>query len=856
MQAQMPLRITSATLSMIDRAIDWQALARPLLRLRREGDGSIEPLESLLRLFVLREVPAISDLNLDTPHERESASELRTFLKISSDRPAITEQNLSEFILRLSALGILDDLRADLRQQLLPWLPWLARSDSRSIGMQIARELLAKEAPLPATALLKDLRRLVTEHAQAAGTYPADAAVSPLRARLGPLVDTMVETGFSLAYETGRLLKRTRLHRLILGRGVAQERIRRQGRGRLRDKVLSVLDALLRAILRSIARGVPASVQIAPTLDTLDVASQRLARISRLMRLRGRLFLATGDYDRAYLFFLVAATWGADAGLSHFHVGVVAQLSGRFIAAEGFYRAAILTGTRNPGLLRNLGHVLLSLGKEREAYVYLQRSARDSYGYFMPHQNLAASYDTARFTPRAFDRAGYPQTLLYDAYNLVGERLVHIGEGERGVQCYGAALRNQDELAGAIRLPDEIRKILSEEYGIATDEPVRILPYEWVTLIGHIAMLDSYLKLQKLGMGKPGRPLLLAPANKVANRTFLDLWRPHVTLVEDGYLIDDLFPYQRAFGDCFNGYLRADGSAGDWTELGALGQIAWDASGQGPLISISDRLKSEGEKSLRGMGLGASDWFVALHIRGTGFHKESKGSMQVHRNAAIDDYFPAMKAIVDAGGWVIRLGDSSMEPLPPMERVVDYPHSEFKSKQCDIFLAATARFFIGTTSGLMNTVMSLGTPCLLVNCVSNYFQLWNNRVLFILKPLWSRVERRYLSVAEITSETLRWKIFNINRLSSLGIEPHANTPDEISAATIEMLQRVEGGKVMELTEADSVLQALCEAGGNRRYFGNGRLSESYFVSRRNDLFRMVNEGADADLAVNSPEVTR
>ncbi|OQA34717.1 MAG: hypothetical protein BWY57_00279 [Betaproteobacteria bacterium ADurb.Bin341] len=833
MQAQIVSRTLSETLSIIDRVIDWQAFAHPLLRLRRQGDGSIEPLESLLRLFVLRELSLITDLNLATLDAEEYVSEVVAFLKLEPGRSAPTGIMLSNFLLRLSALDILDDLRADLRQQLLPWLPWLARSKSQSIGTQIARELLAKEAALPAIALLKDLRRLTKEHAQANGVSPEGSTALPLRVMLGPLADSIVETGFSLAYETGRLLKRTRLHRLILGRGVAQEKIRRQGRGRFREKALSVLDVLLRATLRSLARSVPAAFQVAPTLDD---AAPRLARASRLLRLRGRLFLTTGDYDRAYRFFLVAAAWGADTGLSHFHVGIAAQLSGRFIEAEEFYRTAIITGTRNADLLRSLAHVLLTLGKESEAYAYLQRSARESYGYFMPHQNLAASYDTARFIPRAFDRAGYRQTLLYDAFNLVGERLVHIGEGERGVQCYGAALQNQNELAGEIRLPDEIRKILSEEYGIATDEPVRILPYEWVTLIGHIAMLDSYLKLQKLGMGKPGRPLLLAPANKVANRTYLDLWRPHVTVIEDSFLIDDLFPYQRVFGDCFNGYLRTDGSAGDWTEFGALGQIAWDATGQGSLIEISDDLRNQGTKVLRKMGLAPSDWFVALHIRGTGYHREAKGSMQVHRNAAVEDYIPAIKAITDRGGWVIRMGDSSMEPLPPMERVVDYPHTEFKSEPCDIYLAATARFFIGTTSGLMNAVMSFGTPCLLVNCISNYFQLWNNRVLFTLKPLWHRADRRYLTVSEMTAESFRWKIFNTNRLESLGIEPHANTPEEIEAATIEMLDRLNQGNVMQETEADISLRSLCKAGGSPNYFGNGRLSQSFFACRKKDLF--------------------
>lgn len=821
-------------LLMIDRIIDWQGLAAPLLRLRRQGDFSIEPLDTLLRSYVATETPSVlPELNICV---------------ISAD------EDVSRFHSRLSALGMDEILHAELRRQLLPWLPWLTRFPALG-GAQCARDLLVASTTAPATDLLHELGQVAMEH-QGVTDTPAVDGITSLRVGLGPLADSIVEAGFSFAYETGRLAKRSRMHRLLFGRGKAAERIRRQGSGRIRERLIPVLDKLLRATLRSIARGIPVAAQFGTDHGISTMMSSRLSRMARLLRLRGRLFLAAGDYDRAYRFLLVAAAWGAEKGLPIYPTGIAAQLSGRFVEGEDLYRTAILNGTRDAYLLRNLGHVLLTLGREKEASDYLSWSARESYGFYMPHQNLAGGYDTQRFTPRAFDRADHPQTLLYDAYNLVGERLVHIGEGDRGLKCYGAALQKQNELASVTRLPDEIRKILRDEYGIPLDEPVRILPYEWVTLIGHIAMLDSYLKLQKLGMGKPGRPLLLAPVHKVANQTYLDLWRPHITVIDDPFLVDDLFPYQRAFGDCFNGYLRNDGTPADWTELGALGQIAWDATGQGPLISISDRLKSEGEKSLRKMGLGSSDWFVALHIRGTGFHRESKGSMQVHRNAAIDDYFPAMKAIVDAGGWVIRLGDASMEPLPAMERVVDYPHTEFKSEQCDIYLAATARFFIGTTSGLMNTVMSLGTPCLLVNCISNYFQLWNNRVLFTLKPLWNRVEGRYLSIAEMTSESLRWKIFNVNRLSLLGIEPHANTPDEIVAATTEMLRRVEGGKVMESTAADRVLHELCEAGGNRNYFGNGRLCESFFFSRRNDLFQTEHDLVNTDLAFTSPKVTR
>jgi hypothetical protein len=37
-----------------------------------------------------------------------------------------------------------------------------------------------------------------------------------------------------------------------------------------------------------------------------------------------------------------------------------------------------------------------------------------------------------------------------------------------------------------------------------------------------------------------------------------------------------------------------------------------------------------------------------------------------------------MEEITQRGGWVIRLGDEAMLPLPDMNRVIDYPFSGLK----------------------------------------------------------------------------------------------------------------------------------------------------------------------------------
>ena len=49
--------------------------------------------------------------------------------------------------------------------------------------------------------------------------------------------------------------------------------------------------------------------------------------------------------------------------------------------------------------------------------------------------------------------------------------------------------------------------------------------------------------------------------------------------------------------------------------------------------------------------------FVALHVREAGYHRETaKGWIgNIHRDSQIEDYFPALEAITQRGGWVVRI---------------------------------------------------------------------------------------------------------------------------------------------------------------------------------------------------------
>lgn len=831
-------------LERLDHVLDWWLLEEPFTLRMRRGEELPPDHHRQLRHFVLAELA----------RERMAAigsgvgPDLARWCDGQRQQVPVLAQTFTRFIERH---GLRPGIEAEFGRQWEWWREvvtlarpleggWLAELDERERARR---------------ALLLTQTHFAQDGAAPGGLH---RPVRSLFAPWGSLADRALIAGWVAAHALWGAW------RALAGRdgavlAQARRRIRRPGLRRwLRDRGIASMRVLVRAMLRQ--------ALVSPVTGT----PPRRPAQAGLMQLAGRYFLATGAHELAWECLGLARAWGSTRTDLTQQAAIAAHLAGLYLDAELAYRCAIAGGEAQALLLRNLAQVLiahdpgidpeLELGcdaegamsaaattsttpaadalspREREAAALLARAARLSPAVRMSHQNLAAGYDESAFRPTAADLLPRDELLLHGAANLAGERLVHIGEGQRGVRLYGRALHYQQALARGARLPAELRAVLAAGYGVDAGQPVRILSYEWVTLIGHIAMLDSYRKLQLTGMSQPGQPLLLAPRDKVANSTYLSLWRSQVRVVDEPALIDALFPYQRWFGDSFNGCLRADGTPADWTELGARGQIAWDRTGRGPLIQIPDHLRDAGQTALRQMGLADTDWFVAMHIRGEGFHREGRHSMQIHRNASVSDYFGAMRAITARGGWVIRLGDASMPPLPPMERVIDYPHTRFKSAQCDVFLAAAARFFVGTTSGLTNAVISLGTPCLLVNCISNYFQLWNERVLFTLKPLWSERERRHLRLREMVADPVRWKIFNIHRLHALGLTPHANTAAEITAACEEMLERLVAGPVMRRTPADEALAAHCADAGNPHYFGNGRLSRSFFEGQQAGLF--------------------
>lgn len=231
------------------------------------------------------------------------------------------------------------------------------------------------------------------------------------------------------------------------------------------------------------------------------------------------------------------------------------------------------------------------------------------------------------------------------------------------------------------------------------------------------------------------------------------------------------------------------------------------------------------------MGVPLSAWFVCLHVKDYG--------ERVGRNSSLENYIDAIKAITDAGGWVVRLGDSSMRQLPPMERVIDYGFTRFKSEVMDIYLISQCEFLFGHNSGPSEVAALFGKPLVLVNkpdwLISSPLRKGD---LSIFKHVFSRSRGRFLSVKELLEEPFPFEDPSVFTDEYVVTE---NTSEEILEVIEEFLTKAQPFEYSDLQETFNEcrgreVRRLLEQGGPcwREVPSKGRVVEQYRIASRGD----------------------
>ncbi|MBI4063333.1 MAG: TIGR04372 family glycosyltransferase [Elusimicrobia bacterium] len=196
------------------------------------------------------------------------------------------------------------------------------------------------------------------------------------------------------------------------------------------------------------------------------------------------------------------------------------------------------------------------------------------------------------------------------------------------------------------------------------------------------------------------------------------------------------------------------------------------------------------------MGIPLSDWFVCLHVREGGFWLDSS-----QRSSSIASYFNGMKVIGAAGGWVVRMGDATMTPLEPTERVIDYPHTPFKSESMDLYLLSQCRFFVGTDSGPLAAAGTFFQRRALWTDLIGYVSAYPLRRgdLGLMKHVFSRSRNRFLSIRELLQEPIESQESSFEPLGADYVLKD-NTPEEIREIIEECLSKPPDAPYTELQE--------------------------------------------------------
>jgi len=421
--------------------------------------------------------------------------------------------------------------------------------------------------------------------------------------------------------------------------------------------------------------------------------------------------------------------------------------------------------------LFNLGNLLIQQGKLEAAIEIYKRALVIKQNWTAPYLKLAEAHMKMSWK-------------FYD----VGKLYESISSTERAIDVYNS----------------QLEKHPLGNLGIRFITPEYFTNWPWLGAIGHLAInIDIYIKMGVLGWRPQYHTILLAPSEQVINPCLLNYWRRYLHIITDPSTIDRLLPLAKTMRCLEYTLYHIKQASGQMVDIGyamPIVQKQWEAEARPPLLTRSPSDYERGWNCLQDLGVPKNAWFVCLHVREDGFRREG---ITTHRSADINTYSLAIESIVARGGWVIRMGDTTMKPLPPMKQAIDYARTDAKSDWMDVFLCTSCRFFLGSASGLACVPLVFGVPSAITNTWPVSGRPPSNQDLFIPKLAWSEVENRYLTFEEALAPRF---FFNLNSqlLYSWGIKVVDNTPEEINDLVLEMLDRLEGK--CHYTAEDEVLQ--------------------------------------------------
>lgn len=324
--------------------------------------------------------------------------------------------------------------------------------------------------------------------------------------------------------------------------------------------------------------------------------------------------------------------------------------------------------------------------------------------------------------------------------------------------------------------------------------------------IGHLALnTDLFVRRRWLAdvSGNRNRDLIILIAGYPANEQLLRMWQRKLLILYMPFLHIALRSTQQLWAKSYF-YEALDMNSNEYEEFNAAPSS----------LRFTREEEEQGRRKLSEWGIDlGQDWFVCVFARDDSYlstiYPRADYSYLDHRNADIDTFNLAIEEIVARGGFVLRMGQHVSKPLNiKLDRVIDYA-SQFRGDFMDIFLAANCRFFLGTPAGISDIATVFDRPQLGVNYVPFGYSPFGKQSLFIPKLIMDAATGQKIPFRRILknfgSSDCSKDMYG-NWMTPHGYRYADNTPEEILAATREMLDRLDGK--YNISEEDKNLQQL------------------------------------------------
>jgi len=216
------------------------------------------------------------------------------------------------------------------------------------------------------------------------------------------------------------------------------------------------------------------------------------------------------------------------------------------------------------------------------------------------------------------------------------------------------------------------------------------------------------------------------------------------------------------------------------------------------VFKFSDLEDDLAKSWLEEKGWSCGEKIVCIIVRDDAFLSTKNWSYHSYRNSDISSYIPAMEMLASKGYWVFRMGSVMRKPLQmDNPRIVDYAFDSTRNDFFDVWLFANCSLCISTGTGPDTISDSYRIPILHLNYTPiSYMWSWSNAVYVPKKLYWSD-SGNLLSLSEYYNNAF----WHTDAYETAKIHIENLTEEEITAAVIERIERIEGTWVESLQGA-------------------------------------------------------